>query len=136
MRVALDTNVLVSAVATRGLCADLFNLVLAEHELIVGEAVLAELRKVLRAKMRVPGKIIDEYVTLLRQEGTVVKAARDMLIAIRDEADVVVVAEAIAGKADVLVTGDRDLLDVARKLPIPVLTPRGLWELLREDASP
>jgi putative PIN family toxin of toxin-antitoxin system len=136
VRVALDTNVLVSAVATRGLCADLFNLVLAEHELIVGEAVLAELRKVLRAKMRVPGKIIDEYVTLLRQEGTVVKAARDMLIAIRDEADVVVVAEAIAGKADVLVTGDRDLLDVARKLPIPVLTPRGLWELLREDASP
>jgi putative PIN family toxin of toxin-antitoxin system len=136
VRVALDTNVLVSAVATRGLCADLFNLVLAEHELIVGEAVLAELRKVLRARMRVPGKIIDEYVTLLRQEGTVVKAAGDMLIAIRDEADVVVVAEAIAGKADVLVTGDRDLLDVARKLPIPVLTPRGLWELLREDASP
>ena len=60
VRVALDTNVLVSAVATRGLCADLFNLVLAEHELIVGETVLTELKRILREKIRVPGKIIDE----------------------------------------------------------------------------
>lgn len=133
MRIALDTNVLVSAVATRGLCADVFNLVLAEHELIVGEVVLAELRKILRAKMRVPGKVIDEYVALLRQEGTVVKEAGDLAIDIRDAADVAVVAEAIAGKADVLVTGDRDLLDVAGTLPIPILTPRGLWERLRRD---
>ncbi len=40
MRVALDTSVLVSAVAARGLCADVFNLILAEHDLIVGETVL------------------------------------------------------------------------------------------------
>lgn len=44
MRVALDTNVLVSAVATRGLCADVFNLVLAEHHLVVSVTVLSELQ--------------------------------------------------------------------------------------------
>ena len=35
MKVLLDTNVLVSAFATRGLCADVLRLVLTEHEMVV-----------------------------------------------------------------------------------------------------
>ena len=35
MKVFFDTNVLIAAFATRGLCADLFAHVLLEHELIV-----------------------------------------------------------------------------------------------------
>ena len=42
MRVFLDTNVLLSAFAARGLCADVFRTVLAEHELITSEFVLGE----------------------------------------------------------------------------------------------
>lgn len=42
MRVLVDTNVLVSAFASRGFCADLFELVLLEHELIVGSNVLRD----------------------------------------------------------------------------------------------
>ncbi len=49
MRVYLDTNVVVSAVATRGLCADVLQAILAEHQLVVGEAMLRELRRVARA---------------------------------------------------------------------------------------
>ena len=38
----------------------------------------------------------------------------------------------IAGGAEVLVTGDRDLLDVAMQLPeLKVLSPRQFWEDLR-----
>jgi len=136
VRVALDTNVLVSAVATRGLCADLFNLVLAEHELIVGETVLTELKRVLRERIRVPGKIIDEYDALLRQEGVVVKAAEPLSVKIRDKTDLPVLSEAVAGNAEVLVTGDRDLLEVTEQLPLQILTPRGLWDRLRQDAPP
>jgi uncharacterized protein len=36
LRVYLDTNVLVSAFASRGLCAELFEVVLLEHNLVVG----------------------------------------------------------------------------------------------------
>ena len=71
MRVAFDTNVLVSAVATRGLCADVFNLVLAEHELIIGETVIAEMKRVLRQKMRVPAEAADEFEALFRRVGAV-----------------------------------------------------------------
>lgn len=54
MRVALDTNVLVSAIGTRGLCADLMRLVLRDHELVVGEQVLLE-PDVQRRASDVPG---------------------------------------------------------------------------------
>jgi predicted nucleic acid-binding protein len=47
VKVFLDTNVLVSAFASRGLCADLMRYLLAEHELLAGEAVLTELRRAL-----------------------------------------------------------------------------------------
>jgi uncharacterized protein len=131
VRIAFDTNVLVSAVATRGLCADLFNLALAEHELIVGESVVLELRRVLREKIRVPARIIDEYEALLRQEAQVVIATTILVVTVRDPSDVPVLSEALAGGAQVLVTGDRDLLEIPDKLSLEILSPRGLWERLR-----
>ena len=56
MRVFLDTNVLVSAFATRGLCADVLRHILAQHDLIVGEVVIAELRRVLRDRIKIPAQ--------------------------------------------------------------------------------
>jgi len=52
VRVFLDTNVLVSAFASRGLCADLFELVLLEHDFVLGRNVLRELKKALRRMVR------------------------------------------------------------------------------------
>jgi putative PIN family toxin of toxin-antitoxin system len=135
VKVALDTNVLVSAVATRGLCADIFNLVLAEHQLVIGVTVLGELGRVLRQKMRVPADIIEEFDTLLRREAVITGKVKALVIKIRDKSDVPVLAEAVAGGADVLVTGDLDLIEVADKAPIQILTPRGFWEQLREDSD-
>jgi putative PIN family toxin of toxin-antitoxin system len=125
----------VSAVASRGLCSDVFNLVLAEHQLIVGETVLAEVQKVLRQKIRVPDDIVREFETLLRVEALIVPKAKVVSIAVRDKADMHVLAEAIAGKAEVLVTGDKDLLEVAVPLPLDVLTPRKWWERLRAASN-
>ena len=135
MRVAFDTNVLVSAVATRGLCADVFNLVLAEHQLILGETVLAEVRRVLKQKLRVPEEIIGEFEALLRAEALVVPKAMVVAIVVRDKSDMPVLAEAISGKAEVLVTGDRDLLEIVETVPLDLLTPRGLWERLRAPSA-
>jgi putative PIN family toxin of toxin-antitoxin system len=135
MKVALDTNVVASAVATRGLCADIIQATLAEHALVLGEAVRTELSRVLRQKIRVPPDTIQELDTFLRGQAILVSAAPALPIKIRDPADRVVLAEAIAGKADVLVTGDRDLLDIAARAPIPILSPRGFWDLLRNPTG-
>jgi len=134
VRVALDTNVLVSAVATRGLCADVFNLILAEHELIVGETVLAELKRVLRQRIRVPVHVVEEVDALLRQEATVIPKAEPLGLRIRDKSDLAVLSESVAGRAEVLVTGDKDLLELSTRPPVQVMTPRAFWEQLRREA--
>ena len=131
MIVCFDTNVLVSAVATRGLCADIVNAALAEHELIIGDTVLKELRQVLRQKLRLPVVAVDEMDAFLRLHATVIADAAVIEFPGLDENDRAVLAEAVAGKADVLITGDQDLLELASKVPIRVLSPRGFWELLR-----
>ena len=131
MRVFLDTNVLVSAFGTRGICADVLAVVLAEHELIVGETVLKELSRVLSPKMRMSAALVADAEAFLRQEAAVfsAKSVPDLPF-VRDVTDRRVVAEALAGSADVLISGDRDLLDVVGKLPLEVVSPRGFWEKL------
>ncbi|MEO7986369.1 MAG: VapC toxin family PIN domain ribonuclease [Gemmatimonadales bacterium] len=114
MKVFLDTNVLVSAFATRGLCEDVFRHVLIEHELLVGEVVLMELSRTLSEKFGFPKRIVSEIEQLLRE--------------------LTVVASEIAGRADVLVTGDHDLLTAADRSPIPILDPRGFWSLMRRQS--
>ena len=42
-----------------------------------------------------------------------------------------VVASALAGGADVLVTGDAAIMKLGKRAPLPILSPRGLWELIR-----
>jgi putative PIN family toxin of toxin-antitoxin system len=134
VRIFLDSNVLVSAVATRGLSYDVLRLVLARHELVIGEVVLTEVERVLREKLGVAQEIVGEFDELLRREALVVVAQADRLgIELRDPDDVVVLEQAVAGDADVLVTGDRDLLDAADEAPLRIVTPRELWELLRES---
>jgi putative PIN family toxin of toxin-antitoxin system len=135
VRVFLDTNVLVSAFGTRGLCAEVLTLVLAEHELVLGEELLGELERVLRQKMRVPQKRTAEVIAFLRSQGSVAQATARPLIKVRDLSDAKILGEAIAGDAEILVTGDKDLLDVAAKAPFPIVTPRGFWEQLRGDRT-
>jgi putative PIN family toxin of toxin-antitoxin system len=130
LRVSLDTNVLVSAFTTRGICADVLAVVLAEHQLILGERVLRELSRVLREKMRMPEDSVVEADAFLRQEAAVISKVATVDVSIRDPDDVEVLAQAVEGLADVLVSGDRDLLDVADRLPVEVLSPRGFWEKL------
>ena len=132
MRVFLDTNVLVSAFSTRGICADIVTVVLADHQLVLGETVLDELSRTLTKKMKLPSMVVEETESLLRRESVVVSQAPDPGVALRDPDDVAVLAEAIEGLATVLVTGDKYFLDVADDLPIEVLSPRGFWEKLQK----
>jgi putative PIN family toxin of toxin-antitoxin system len=130
LKVYLDTNVVVSAVATRGVCADLLHVILAEHELVLGETVLTEMRRVLRRKIGLSRDTIGELETFLRRQATVVTAREAVSTTTLDAADAAVLAEAATAAVDVLVTGDRDLLEVADS-PVTIVSPRGLWERLR-----
>jgi uncharacterized protein len=130
VKVFPDTNVLVSAFATRGLCADLFEIISLEHELVIGEFVLKELRRILRDRIKVPAATVDEIEAMLRTNTVVSKPRKHLQLGIRDPDDEWVVASAVSARAEVLVTGDADLHALKRP-PIRIVTPRALWDLLR-----
>ena len=131
MRVFLDTNVLVSAFATRGICADLLRIVVADHVLVVSGTVLRELRRVLGDKFDVPPGTIEEVEAFLRREGIVIEEAAPLGIELCDPDDVAILEEAVAGGVRFLVTGDQDLLQIAGQVPVHVVSPRGFWNALR-----
>ena len=133
MKVFLDTNVLVSGFATRGLCADVIRLVLAEHELITAEVVLKELKRVLKHKIQLPGEQIQDILTFLESQTVQPKPISPPAIPVRDKDDQWVLASALAAKADVFVTGDKDLLDVANEVSgLTITDPRGFWNLVKK----
>ncbi len=131
MKIFLDTNVLVSAYTARGICADLLRHILAEHELLTGEVNLVELRRVLRDRFHALPAVIDAVESELRDETIVPKPAKPSPVPVRDPDDRWVLASAVAGNADLLVTGDEDLLAVAGEASIVIVNPRGCWERLR-----
>jgi putative PIN family toxin of toxin-antitoxin system len=133
VRVCLDTNVLVAAFATRGLCADVFRTVLAEHDLVLGEVMLTESRRTLSTKFKLPPDRIGAVEAVLASVPIIPKPDQPSDLPIRDAADRWILATAIAGDATVLVTGDRDLLDVRGTSLIPILDPREFWEFVRSN---
>ena len=130
MRVFLDTNVLVAAFATRGLCEDLFRAVLADHELVVGKTVMQELERILVAKLRMSESQANAVTTFVRLHAEVIAPGAPAQWPANDPDDQWVVAAAIEGEVNVMVTGDRDILDSATDIPVSVVTPRGFWEML------
>jgi uncharacterized protein len=131
VKVVLDTNVLIAAFASRGLCEDVFRIVLADHELIVSEFILAEFERVLVDKLKMPAARARAVADFVRDSAQVVNPSERPAWPQRDVDDRWVVATAIAGKAECLVSGDRDLLDDAHEAPFEVVSPRGFWERLK-----
>lgn len=136
MKVFLDTNVLVSASAARGLCADLMRLVLAESEVLFGEVNVAEVRRVLAKRFKATEAQVNRIEALLRDQIVVPKPAERLPIAVRDADDAWVLASAVAGHADMLVSGDQDLLVLAPHAPLPIMSPREARRRLRGEATP
>jgi putative PIN family toxin of toxin-antitoxin system len=128
VRVFLDTNVLVSAYTVRsGFCAELIELILTDPRcsLLTGEVNLTELRSVLRRRpFRVRPARIEEIESQLRDQTIIPKPLHPADLPVRDLADRWVLASAVAGRADLLVTGDKDLLDIADQASLPIVTPR------------
>jgi putative PIN family toxin of toxin-antitoxin system len=131
VKVFFNTNVLISAFATRGLSADLFRFVVAEHDLLTGEVNLTEFRRVLRERFKVPPAEIALVEDQLRAHTIVGRPAAPSDVPLRDPDDAWVLASALAGGAELLVTGDKDLLSVAELGPLPIVDPRGCWDRLR-----
>jgi len=131
MKVFLDTNVLASAFATRGLCSDVLREVFASHDLYTSIEVLKELRGVLKNKFGFPENLIKKIFLLLQREANMAYSQEQVEIHIKDKADIPIVNAAMAAGIHVFVTGDKELQDLARIGNLKIISPRKFWEILK-----
>jgi putative PIN family toxin of toxin-antitoxin system len=129
VRVVLDTNVLIAAVVSDGLCRDLVRVRVLPHTILTSEPLLRELRSTSCNKFAVDPNELP-LLRQLHEEAEIVAPVRLDQRVCRDKGDDVVLATAIAGKADVIVTGDEDLLVLKKFRRIKILSPREFLELL------
>jgi len=132
MKVFLDTNVLASAAATRGLCSDVLRQVLAAHQLFISQQVLKELKNVLRFKFGVDQDLIHDFVCLIQQDAFLAEPSLIPGVELQDKDDLPILGAAIAAGADVFVTGDKELLDLGHIEKLEILSPRQFWEKLKK----
>ena len=135
MRVVLDTNILIGAVITKGTPPDkLYQAWMrGEINLITSTAQMAEVAAVL-ARPRL-GKFLgaDEAETLVENIGTraLILDEPPSVNLSPDPKDNPILAAAIAGKADVIVSGDKKhMLALGEVEGIPVVTAREALERL------
>jgi len=129
VKIFLDTNVLAAALATRGLCAELFELVLQSHELLISSSIIKELERILPEKLGQSKSVTSGFVALLKSEAIVVTASRPSP-SLPDPDDEPHIAAALSANSDVFVTGDKALSNLRSIEGLPIVSPRGLWEML------
>ncbi|MEX1261284.1 MAG: PIN domain-containing protein, partial [Balneolaceae bacterium] len=101
MKIFADTNVLVSAFTARGLCKDLLEVILSDHQLMTGEFVLQELECVLITKLNVPQNRVSDTLIFLRKHHIEPIPDKPSEVKVRED-DRWVLESAIRAKADIL----------------------------------
>ncbi len=127
MKVFLDTNVIVSAFATRGICADLYCEVILSHNFITSKTVISESRDVFERKLSIPENLINEIQNSIESNATIEDSIIRHNIPITDKADRILLFEAIESGSTVFVTGDKEILVLERTHSMEIVSPRQFW---------
>jgi len=130
VRVFFDTNVLVSALITHGLCAALLEHVLIEHEPILGSPVREELSRNLTEKFHLDPSLLANTLQALSkfEQAPHARAPADWVIPDPDDAPIPACAR--NARADYFVTGDKPLLELRALQGLAIVSPRELWEIM------
>ena len=134
VKVCLDPAVLVAALSTRGLCADVLRLVLARHRLVANHRVLADVRRLLVERLGVPAILADQVPPFLREHAELSNPPKPWPGVGFPQGWLL--ASAMHAKADLLVTHDPSLVAHGPEFPLTVLDPRGYWQRMRGDTAP
>ena len=135
MRVVLDTGILIAALITRDTPPDQLYQLWRKRRftLVTSESQLDEFRGVTRYRKLRRFLKAHEAETLVRRVRSRVAVVSELpeIDLVDDPGDNLVLATAIAGEADYLVTGDRrHLLHLKKAQRTRILTARELTELL------
>jgi len=137
MRVLLDANILISYLLNRRAGSPITRIVeagiLGEYALLLPEALLDEFTTKIPAKAYLAKRItpaeMEQFTTILSAQSETIPEVTETIPAVtRDPKDDYLLAYAVVGEADYLVTGDEDLLVLQRVQGVTICPPREFVE--------
>jgi len=131
VKTILDTNVIIAAFASRGLCQAVFELCLDRCEIVLSEEILREVLMNLNGKIKLPLPQSESIVSYLRENCFISDIDYLEASSCRDKDDVHILGLAQRSLAEYIITGDKDLLDLVEYKSAKIVTPREFWALLK-----
>jgi uncharacterized protein len=133
VKVVFDTNILVSALVFPGGSGEaaLQRIVDELDELVISKPILDELLGVLARKFSRDAEELAHVAVLISELAHAVKPRRRIRL-LKDDPDNRILECATTGRADAIVTGDKDLLEIGEYRGVRILSLR---EYLNADES-
>jgi len=134
-RAVLDTNVLVSAVISDGKSRELLTRGISnQFSIVISDLIIKELVSVLkRPKFKTSEYEINRIVRALITSAEIVIVKSKFEAVKQDPKDNIIVETAYDGNADIIVSGDRHLLELKTFKGIKIMTIEKMLESLKES---
>lgn len=134
MKAVFDTNVLIAAFLTEGLCSGLmirarkraFSLVLCDD-------IISEFEGILRKKIKITSNDVSEISAIVSEAASeIIHDLSPVPNICRDPNDNMIIACAVDAQAGYIVTGDEDLLILKKYKGVIILNPRNFEALFAD----
>ena len=130
MRVVIDTNILISGIFWNGPPRKvLINWLEEKDDLLITIPILSEYRTVLSRICAAKGSNLFNRWNRYLTELSILVEPKQLPPICRDPADDVFLEAAIGGRANVIISGDKDLLSIKSIEDIPIITAKHYIEL-------
>ncbi len=130
MKVVLDSNVIVSAFATRGLCLSIFELSILTNTVVVSKYILSEVERILKNKIEVPINTVNNIIKYLEETCEILDYKKLPKRVCRDKDDDNIIALALSNNMNLIITGDKDLLVLKKYKHISIISPKDYWKII------
>lgn len=133
VKVVLDTNILISAIAFGGKPKDVLDLVLEERIIaITSPILLAEFKEIYRKKFPLLEEDFELTIKNIEEIFGIIQPTKTLDL-LRDNDDNRVLEAALEGNCNYIVTGDKDLLELKSYKAIQVVTAEQFLKIMAEN---
>ena len=129
MRVVFDTNIFISAIVISRSQAEkaISKIIEGGDTLIISRAIIDEVLSLLSSKFSRDREAISHVAVYLSDLGEVVSPTKRIRI-LKDEPDNRILECALGGKVDVIVTGDKEMLNLGEHQGVKIISLKAYLE--------
>jgi uncharacterized protein len=128
MKIVFDTNVILSALLTQGLSSRVLDICIDLHEIVISPWIENDVYEKITGIFGISDDGFEKVKTFLHSNFSIIKPTGEIPVICRDKDDNNVLHLAKHIDAALIITGDKDLLDLNEYSGIKIVTPRQFME--------